>query len=230
MKKDELSGLGSYQGGNFERDYPGGEKKWEIVKAAARLFIKKGTVNTGVRDIAEASGITVGTLYHYFKSKDDIIAAFMDYAVFGTGDFLKEAESRLEGLESGEALRMAIKLYLGFTNEAQDIVLFWHQETRNLIPELRKRLIDNELVLLNIFEKIIKGGREKGVFEVQDLRLAAHNIIVMCDMWAFRRWDLGRRMTPQQYSEEQIDFILHGLCYNGFSAAKQQAKEVQQAK
>jgi AcrR family transcriptional regulator len=64
--------------GYYSEDVPvglfGSEKKWEITKAAAALFIKKGTVNTGVREIAEASGITVGTLYHYFKSKEEIIA------------------------------------------------------------------------------------------------------------------------------------------------------------
>lgn len=188
------------------------DKKWQIVQAAAALFIKQGTVNTGVREIAEASGITVGTLYHYFKSKDDIIAAFMDYAMIGTNTFYEEVEVMLKNTEPMKALKSAIKMYFGYTNEAQNVILFWHQETRNLSIELRNRLLNNECVLLSVYEKILEKGCEKGVFKVKNTRLAAHNIIVMADMWSFRRWDLKHRITAEQYLKEQTDFILHGLC------------------
>jgi len=191
---------------------PRRDKKWQIVQAAAALFIKRGTVNTGVRDIAEASGITVGTLYHYFKSKDDIIAAFMDYAVAGTSNFFIESEAMLKHTEPMKALRLAINGYFTYTDEAQNVILFWHQETRNLSAELRKRLLDNECVLLSIFEKILEKGRKKGIFKINNIRLVAHNIIVMADMWSFRRWDLKRHITAEQYRKDQTDFILHGIC------------------
>jgi len=191
---------------------PKKDKKWQIVQAAAALFIKKGTVNTGVRDIAEASGITVGTLYHYFHSKEEIISAFMDYAVAGTDRFFAESEKLLKRTDPMKALKLAINGYYDYTNEAQNVILFWHQETRNLSVELRNRLLDNECVLLSIFEKILKRGCEQGVFKVNNIRLAAHNIIVMADMWAFRRWDLKHHITAEQYRKEQTNFILHGLC------------------
>jgi AcrR family transcriptional regulator len=212
MKKSELDRLAACPDDGMPEGYFGNEKKWEIVKAAAALFIKQGTVNTGVREIAEAGGITVGTLYHYFKSKEEIISSFMDFAVWGTDDFLKQAETRLANVEPRAALRQAMGLYMDFTTEAQSIVLFWHQETRNLSHELRKRLLDNEFVLANVFEEIIKRGQQAGVFKVKNSWLAAHNVIIMCDMWAFRRWALGRRMTAGQFKNEQIDFIFAGLC------------------
>jgi TetR/AcrR family transcriptional regulator, cholesterol catabolism regulator len=191
---------------------PYGEKKWEIVQAAAKLFIKKGTFNTGVRDIAEASGITVGTLYHYFKSKEDIVAAFMDFAVYGTENFLKVTNELLNTMGPREALRLSIERYFAYVDEAQNIVLFWHQETRNLRPELLKVLLDNELVLIGLFERIIESGITTGVFRCVDKRLVSHDIIVMGDMWAFRRWDLAKEYTSGQFIDRQIDFILHSLC------------------
>jgi AcrR family transcriptional regulator len=212
MKKKELDRLAAYPDEGMPEGYFGNEKKWEIVKAAAALFIKQGTVNTGVREIAEAGGITVGTLYHYFKSKEEIISSFMDFAVSGTDDFLRQAETRLANVEPREALRRAMKLYIDFTTEAQNIVLFWHQETRNLSHDLRRRLLDNEFVLADAFEKIIKRGQQAGVFKIKNSWLAAHNVIIMCDMWAFRRWALGRRMTAEQFKDEQTVFIFEGLC------------------
>jgi TetR/AcrR family transcriptional regulator, cholesterol catabolism regulator len=190
---------------------PYGEKKWEIVQAAARLFIKKGSVNTGVRDIAEASGITVGTLYHYFKSKEDIIAAFLDFAVHGTNGFLAAASKVLDKMGPREALQLAIGRYIEYVDQAQNIILFWHQETKNLKPELRNRLLDNELVLMGLFERIIERGQRSGDFGAVDKRLIAHNVIVLGDMWAFRRWDLSKRYTNDAYLKKQIEFILNGL-------------------
>ena len=191
---------------------PYGEKKWEIVQAAAGLFIKKGSINTGVRDIAEASGITVGTLYHYFKSKDDIIAAFMDVAVDATNEFVKAVDGVLQELGSGDALRLAMQRYFEFVTDMQNIVLFWHQETRNLKPELRKVLLENELVLIGLFERIIGRGIEAGVFRDVDERILAHDIIVLGDMWAFRRWDLGKNYAPAMFIEKQTNLILFSLC------------------
>lgn len=188
------------------------DKKWYIVQAAAKLFIKQGTVNTGVRDIAEASGITVGTLYHYFRSKEEIIASFMDYAVEGTNDFYAHCEKMLASTEPLKALKIAIDLYFSYTDEAQNVILFWHQETRNLSIELRNRLLDNECVLLSIFEKIIDKGCAAGVFKVSNKRLVAHNIIVMADMWSFRRWDLKHFINADEYRRAQTEFILHGIC------------------
>jgi len=212
MTSDELKMLGNYREVADKLGQQVGEKKWEIVKAAAGLFIRKGTLNTGVRDIAEASGITVGTLYHYFKSKDDIIKAFLDFAVLGTNEFINMTAEALAKLKPEEALRRAISLYLEYTNEAQSIVLFWHQETRNLPEGERKRLLENEMALATMLEKLVERGCKEGVFKTEDTALAAHNIIVLGDMWAFRRWWLGRRYTSEQYIQKQIEFILHGLC------------------
>ncbi len=214
MSSNNLEILGSYQEIVERVGQRAGHKRWEIVKAAAGLFIRKGILNTGVRDIAEASGITVGTLYHYFKSKDDIITAFLDYAVIATNEFVRMTAEVLAKLQPEEAMKRAIRLYMEYTNEAQSIVLFWHQETRNLPPDQRKRLMENDVLLASLFEKLIELGRKQGIYKIKDAALAAHNIIVLSDMWAFRRWWLGRRYTAEQYIDKQTEFILHGL-YNG---------------
>ena len=203
---------------------PYGEKKWEIVQAAAKLFIKKGIFNTGVRDISAASGITVGTLYHYFKSKDDIIAAFMDFSVYGTETFLKAAPEILNTMGPREALKQSIQRYIEYVDEAQNIVLFWHQETKSVQPELRKKLLDNELVLIGLLGDIIERGQKTGVFNsAVDPRLAAHNIIVMGD----RRWDLGKRYTSDQFVKRQVEFILRSLC-DGVVESENESGEVKE--
>lgn len=51
------------------------EKRERIMTAALRLFVEPGYFNTTVPDLAAAAGVSVGTIYHYFKSKEDLAAA-----------------------------------------------------------------------------------------------------------------------------------------------------------
>ena len=50
------------------------EKKRDLLKAAMRVFAQRGVVNTKMADIALAAGIGKGTIYEYFRSKEDIFA------------------------------------------------------------------------------------------------------------------------------------------------------------
>ena len=54
------------------------ERKNEILDAAAVLFMKKGFDNTSTNDILDAVGIARGTLYHHFKSKEEVMDALID--------------------------------------------------------------------------------------------------------------------------------------------------------
>ena len=53
-------------------------RRRQIVQAAATLFVKKGYFQTSIREIAEASGMSIGALYHYIGSKDDILFLLTD--------------------------------------------------------------------------------------------------------------------------------------------------------
>ena len=53
--------------------------KGKIIDAAMKLFLEKGYENTTMQDIVEASGMSKGAIYHYFKSKQEIVAYLSDY-------------------------------------------------------------------------------------------------------------------------------------------------------
>lgn len=56
------------------------EKKKKMLDAAGELFSKKGYHNTSMKDVAEAAGIAVGTIYLYFRDKEDLLDGIYDYA------------------------------------------------------------------------------------------------------------------------------------------------------
>lgn len=195
-------------------------RQQRIVKAAAALFVKKGYPKTTVRDIASNSGITVGTLYHYFSSKDDILSFLQEETSDFISNLVQETKEALSQSGPVEALCLAIRKYFSAVDDVQDTVLFWYHDSGNLQPASQAKLLENDELLGEAFRKILDDGCQSGVFKQHDTTLTAHDIIVLGDMWAFRRWFLRKHYTLAQYTAEQTDLILSAISNNRFSSEK----------
>jgi AcrR family transcriptional regulator len=85
------------------------ERKYQILNAAEQAFTKKGLDQTRMDDIAEETGLSKGTLYLYFKSKDELIIAILDRIFEGV---FKQLDARKDNnLSAAEAISQ-------FTEEA----------------------------------------------------------------------------------------------------------------
>jgi AcrR family transcriptional regulator len=72
---------------------PASNKREAVLAAAIRCFAAHGLAGTGMRDIARAAGLTEGTLYHYFASKDALIEDAFRWSAFGASE-LRETMQR----------------------------------------------------------------------------------------------------------------------------------------
>ena len=187
------------------------DRRGQILRAAAALFIRKGYLNTSVRDIAGALNMNVATLYHYVGSKNNILGLFQEYTTGLIRLFAEENQSTIDSMEPRRALKYVIREYMKWVEEYQDVTIFWYQESRNLSPEHFKALKLQEEYTIEIFRGLIERGIRGGKFKVKDPFMAANNIVVLCDMWAFRRWLLKEHYTLDQYIREQTDLILAQL-------------------
>src|SRR5204863_5946244 len=75
------------------------DKREAILRAAIKVFAGKGYFNSKVADIAAAAGIADGTVYLYFKSKDEILHSIFDRAM---EEFIAEGKRELEGITAPE--------------------------------------------------------------------------------------------------------------------------------
>ena len=116
-----------------ERRRPGTTARDEILDAAAELFTTRGYASTSTRAIAEAVGIRQASLYHYFKTKDELLSALLHQTVTPTLTFLA-------GLErDGEPARAACTLHaLAAFDGAQLLTSRWNLGALYLLPELRE--------------------------------------------------------------------------------------------
>lgn len=189
------------------------ERRRQIIDSTVKLFIEHGYHKTTTRMIAKASNFSIGSLYEYVSSKEDLL-----YLVCQTiHEEVQEAvENALSNTEEGkEMLAEAIRQYFYVCDRMGDHILLMYQVTQFLPEKWQKRVLANELNITNIFIKALSSLSGKNNFPRLDekiLNLAGHNISVLGQMWAFRRWHVQKSFTIEEYVKIQTDFIL-GLIF-----------------
>ncbi|WP_184318127.1 TetR/AcrR family transcriptional regulator [Geobacillus subterraneus] len=187
------------------------KRRNEMIKGAISLFKQKGFHQTTTREIAKASGFSIGTLYEYIRKKEDVLYLVCDRIY----DEVRERTEQDLGDHHGtiEGLRRAIAHYFRVVDELDDEVLVMYQELKALSKESLPYVLNKELEMTAIFEHILRACVESGALQLSEgeIRLFAHNIIVLGQMWAFRRWALRKMYTLEEYIEWQTEFLLKGI-------------------
>jgi len=180
----------------------------EIFRAASRIFISRGYHAASVREIAREAKLSLGGLYAYVRTKEDIL-----YLVFDKITTTLSAEMRrgIQGIDDPvERIRAALRANLQTTEAYKDEILLMYQETKSLGRDSRRAVLSREAEYVAFFEEILRDGYARGVFK-GDPRLAADAIAYLCSIIALRRWSLGSRLSPDAVREGLVAFILRGL-------------------
>jgi AcrR family transcriptional regulator len=183
------------------------KRRTQIIKAAAKLFSKKGYHRTSVKEIARVSGISIGSLYDYIKNKEDILYFFYER-------YVNELEKRIKEETKGakdpfQELQLALSAYMDTVDLFQDYVLFLYQESKYMKKRDLINIFKLELFTNDIFIDIIKRGN-KGYFKVKEPWLAGVFISLLTSGWALKRCNL-KDYRPNEYKSYLIDFFLHGV-------------------
>jgi len=192
------------------------EKRAQIVDSAVALFINKGYHQTTTREIARSAGFSIGTLYEYVASKEDILYLVCDAIHDEIEMRLKEEIS--EEKDGLETLEGAIRVYVQVCDRMQDPIVLIYRETASLDRESQQYVLQNERRITDIFETILKRGVSDGTVRFDGapaLELMAHNIVVLGHMWAFRRWFLRDAFSLDEYIRYQTSLILRELRQRG---------------
>jgi AcrR family transcriptional regulator len=190
-------------------------RRRQIADAAMRLFIRNGFHKTTTRQIARAADISIGSLYEYFNCKEDILYVVCDFIHSemerGVARAMKDASG------GRDALAMVVRAYFMVCHRMSDFILLIYQETRSLPAQWRQRVLENELritgLLVGVLARLSASG-ELPHLDERSLEVTAHNIVVMGQMWTFRRWFLAKHYTIEDYIALQTEAILR-MCTGG---------------
>jgi len=189
------------------------ERRRQIVDSTVHLFVEHGYHKTTTRMIAKEAGFSIGSLYEYVGSKEDVLYLVCEAIHIEVN---KAVEETLSCSEQGtNTLAEAIREFFMVCERMNDHILLMYQVTQFLPDKWKAKVLENELGITDIFISLLARLSGKGNIPHLDsnvISLVGHNISVLGQMWAFRRWYLARAFTIEDYIELQTDFIL-GLIF-----------------
>ena len=161
-------------------------KKNEIMQAAMQVFARKGVVKTKMIDIAEEAAIGKGTIYEYYRSKDDIFADVFHFF------FLNMERSMQEGIKTISDPVKKLKYIIDFSilnlfqsdQKFMRIMMdFWAEGIRNKDEKILQIMDLNEIYLSyrSLFSDILQDGINKGIFRKIDTHSVASILIGALD-------------------------------------------------
>jgi AcrR family transcriptional regulator len=184
------------------------KRREQMIEAAVSLFVEKGFYKTTTREIAAKAGFSIGTLYEYIESKEDVLYLVCDNIHQELEERLLQAiQDKSRGIDS---LQAAMKHFFLVMHDMQDRVLLIYQETKSLPKDTLSYVLSKEEQITEIFEEVLQRGIKDGsiYLDAKEVKLMAHNIMVLGQMWVFRRWGLAKHFSLEEFMEKQTSLII----------------------
>lgn len=181
----------------------------QIVEGACKIFFEKGYHPTTIRDIAKACGMSMGQLYHYIRSKDDVLYLIHKHMHTVWYDYLRR--SNLEQIDDPvQKLKEALNQILKFQMENKKLIQFVYSESKYLDKRHFKVVLEMDYKNVigfwrNLLEEVDKKKSVKG-----DLDFLASLVAFMLVFLPLRGWTLREKPVGKTLDSLQ-DFILRGL-------------------
>ncbi len=152
-------------------------RREEIIDASGELFFTKGYSDTSIQNIIDKTNIAKGTLYHYFKSKDDILDSLTKkYIASYYSKVIKKLDSNLNAIEKFNFFFSYTQNWKLKNLKLMRVMLSVFMSEKNL--PLRNRLIVNSLeTVFPIYKQIIDQGIREGLFKVFNSELTAEFLL-----------------------------------------------------
>jgi len=186
------------------------ERRRQIVDGAVKLFIKHGYHKTTTRILAKETGLSIGSLYEYVSSKEDVLYLVCIAIHTEVEQGLKEAMARSTEGKGRDALTEIIREYFLVCERMSDHVLLMYQVTHFLPEKWQKKVLEAEIRITDLFIDAMQQLKKEGKLKLDDetINLVGHNISIIGHTWAFRRWYFAKHFTIEQYIGKQTQFIM----------------------
>ena len=189
---------------------PVADKREAILRAATRTFARNGYFNSKVADIASAAGVADGTVYLYFKSKEEILHSIFDR---GVDNAITEARQQLEAIsDPREKLRRIAHLHLERLGADRDLAVVFQVELRASTKFMEEFSAAGFAEYLGLIRSTFEEGQRAGVFRTElNAKVVSKILFGALDEMA-TNWILSRRrykLAPM--ADQVLDIFLNGV-------------------
>jgi TetR/AcrR family fatty acid metabolism transcriptional regulator len=184
-------------------------KYMQIIDAAVIAIAENGYHQAQVSKIAKQAGVADGTIYLYFKNKEDILISLFEEKM---GTFVEKIDEKIAGKKTAaEKLLIMIETHYQLLSDDHHMAIVTQIELRQSNKELRLRINDVLKGYLSVIDKILIEGKETGEFSKDlDVRLARQMIFGTIDE-TVTSWV----MNEERYDLQALAIPVHRLLING---------------
>jgi len=181
----------------------------EIIAAAAKVFQTKGYHAATVQDIADAVGILKGSLYHYVKSKEDLLYLIVKEPIARIYERMTEIVA--SELPAAEKLRGAIRAHLeAFDRHYPHLFVYLH-EREEMKRRFREQFKLSPKQYERCWQQILREGVKSGEFRPDfDVQVVSYGLLGMLN-WLYKWYDPRGRLGVREVADQLSTLALAGL-------------------
>ena len=182
----------------------------QLLDAAARLMEREGSEAVSMQALAAEAGVSVGLIYRYYGSKDDVLLAVISDVLdaFATSVPAAIAEA---GEDPVRQLAAAFSAYCRVIDTHRHAAVLTYRESKSLDEAGRNQIKQREVETSQPLRDAIHRGVEAGLLSVTDPDLIAYNLLLLAHAWALKHWYFERSYDLQTYIERQTAIGLGAL-------------------
>lgn len=183
-------------------------KREAILRAGVKVFARNGYFNSKVADIARDAGIADGTVYLYFKSKDEILHSIFDQAM---DRFIEEGKRELVSIARPEdRLRRIGELHLRRLGADRDLAIVFQVELRGSTKHMKEFSAAGFGKYLDLIRLTIKEGQATGIFRADIKPIVAAKIFYGALDEMVTNWVLSERSYPLEPLAGEVNKVFFG--------------------
>ena len=189
---------------------PAIDKRDAILRAAIKVFARHGYFQSQVADVARVAGVAAGTVYLYFRSKDDLLVSIFERTM---KDAIDEGRAALADVaDPVDRLRRIARLHLDRLGRDRDLAVVMQVELRQSIKFMERFSSTHLQDYLNIIRRTISEGQAAGAFRNDVSPNAAAKVFFGALDEMATNWMLSRRKYALAGDADVVvDLIIGGL-------------------
>ena len=187
------------------------DKRDRILKAAIKVFAKNGFYATRVSEIAKAAGVADGTIYLYFKNKDDVLITIFEDGIQQLLVILRDVAASDEPFDA--RITRIIELQLGLLEDQRDLAEVITVNLRQSSSLLKQYAAPLFMEYIDVIAGLVREGQKEGAFRKDiNARVVARSLFGALDAilltWALGEADPG---SLRKAASHCANLFLEGL-------------------
>jgi len=186
------------------------EKYQAILRAAIKVFASRGFFQSKVADVAQAAGVADGTVYLYFKSKDDLLISIFNETM---DDVIAKSRGELQKIEDPvERLRKIASLHLAWLGHDRQLAVVFQVELRQSTKFMEEFSTTRLAEYFEMIREVIVDGQAKGIFRKEVQPQVATKVFFGALDEMVTNWILSRkRYALETMVRPVLDILIRGL-------------------